>query len=58
MKPKSKKESIWRLFGWEYRHLFKKGTGAGRSARRFTRKQCNKAMRSTGKKEIHEQLYT
>lgn len=56
MKPKSKKESIWRMFGYEYRHLIKKGVGAGKAARRFTKNQSNKAMRSFGKQEIKNQL--
>ena len=54
MKPKSKAESRWRLLGHEYRHHYKQGTGAFRSARIFTRKQCSKAMRLHGKSEIIE----
>jgi hypothetical protein len=56
MKPKSKKESYWRMTGYEYRHLFKKGTKAGKAARNFTRNQCNKAMRFSGKVEIEKQM--
>jgi len=56
MKPKSKRESYWRTFGFEYRHRFQKGSGAGKAARNFTRKQCNKSMRIFGKKEIKDRL--
>jgi len=56
MKPKTKKEGLWRIFGYEYRHIFKKGPGAAKSARNFTRKQCNKAMRSHGKEMASEGL--
>ena len=52
MRPLSKKESYWRTFGREYRHYFQMGHGAGKVARNFTRKQCNKAMRMFGKLEI------
>ena len=56
MKPKSRKESMWRLFGVEYRKCFQQGTGAAKNARNFTRKMCNKAMRSEGKAEIRRQI--
>lgn len=45
MKPKSKAESIARANGHEYRHVYHQGPGAAKSARRFTRRQSNKAMR-------------
>jgi len=56
MKAKSKRESYWRMFGKEYRKMFVKGVGAARSARQFTRKQCNKAMRQHGKDVINDAL--
>lgn len=56
MKSKSKRESYWRMFGKEYRKMFVKGVGAARSARQFTRKQCNKAMRQHGKDVINDAL--
>ncbi len=56
MKAKSKRESYWRMFGREYRKIFVLGVGAARSARHFTRKQCNKAMRQHGKQVINEAL--
>ena len=54
MKPKSKAESRWRCLGYEYRHIYKQGAGAYRTARIFTRKQCNKAMRSFGKRQVSD----
>lgn len=56
MKAKSKRESYWRMFGKEYRKIFVKGVGAARSARQFTRKQCNKAVRQHGKDIINDAL--
>ena len=56
MKSKSKRESYWRMFGKEYRKMFVKGVGAARSARQFTRKQCNKSMRQHGKNVINDAL--
>ena len=56
MKPRSKRESYWRLEGAEYRHIYKQSPGAAKTARNFTRKQCNKAMRAFGKHQIHEGL--
>lgn len=56
MKAKSRRESYWRMFGKEYRKIYVKGVGAGRSARKFTRRQCNKAMRRHGKEVIEEAL--
>ena len=46
MKPQSKAEAIARANGFEYRHVYRQGPGAARAARRFTRRQSNKAMRS------------
>lgn len=45
MKPQSKAESLARANGYEYRHVYHQGPGAAKSARRFTRRQSNKAMR-------------
>ena len=56
MKPRSRQESIWRMFGSEYRKMFQQGSGAAKTARNFTRKQCNKAMRHNGKNEIARQV--
>jgi len=54
MKSSSKRESYWRMFGKEYRKYYQKGTGAAKAARNFTRKQCNKAMRTLGKAQAKE----
>jgi len=54
--PQSKAESLWKMFGKEYRKIYKQGTGAARTARRFTRKMLNKARRAFGKKEIQRGL--
>ena len=55
MKPKSVREGYWRMFGKEYRKYFQQGAGAAKTARNFTRRQCNKAMRACGKKEIRDE---
>jgi hypothetical protein len=54
MKPRSKRESYWRMMGREYRKLYQQGVGAARTARQFTRRQSNKAMRAMGKRESRE----
>ena len=54
MKGKSRAENRWRCLGFEFRKRFQQGAGAARTARRFTRKQCNKAMRRFGKRQIEE----
>ena len=56
MKPKTKRESMWRFAGWEYRKLHKMGTGKSKIMRRHTRMGCNRAMRDAGKQEIREQM--
>ena len=58
MKPKSRRESYWRFFGWEYRKIYQQGSGAAKTARNFTRKQCNKAMRTFGKNQVREGMDT
>lgn len=56
MKPRNKSESYWRTLGIEYRKVFKQGTGASRAARKFTRRQLNKARRLQDERDILEQL--
>ncbi len=53
MKPRSKREGYWRTFGKEARKYWQQGVGAARTARQFTRKQCNRAMRTQGRRESH-----
>ena len=44
------------MFGWEYRKLYKKGPGAGKALRNYTRKQSNRAMREHGKQQVKEEV--
>ena len=52
MRPYSKKEAYWRDLGQECRRWWQMNPHASKSFRRFTRRQCNKAMRIAGKKEV------
>jgi len=52
MRPKTKREAMARDNGYEYRHRYQQGTGAARTARRFTRRQSNRAMRQFSRDEI------
>jgi len=54
MKPHSKAESLWRTLGKEARKWWQQGSGAAKTARNFTRKQSNKAMRHNDKTMISE----
>lgn len=56
MKPKSKAEALARANGYEYRHVYHQGPGASKSARRFTRRQSNKAMRRHNRRLMLEWL--
>jgi hypothetical protein len=52
MKPQPKAESRARSNGYEFRHLYAQGPGAAKAARRFTRKQSNRAMRAHAKQRV------